>query len=102
MGPTEAKIRSYKKELYSCINTAETLIKALEGVSDETDYRRTIGVFAVQAPEWKIFYDESKSLRNIVRKVCTGELTAREARSLVERALTEFKKVDAWLQIPKR
>ena len=97
-----AKVRLLKEEVASARSICEDLIGTLEQVSDDTDYRKKIGIFAVQAPEWKILVDEKRKFKDLIRQVCTGELSSHDAEALICHALSELDRLDTWLQVPKK
>ena len=97
-----AKVRLLKEELLSAKHICKDIIGTLANVNDSTDYRREIGIFAWQAPNWKILIDEKHRMKEIIRQVCTGEMPASEAKSKFEYALVELNKLDAWLQVPQK
>lgn len=97
-----AKVRLLKEEVFSAKHICKDIIGTLANVNDSTDYRREIGIFALQAPDWKILNAEKQSLKEILRQVCTGEMPASEAKSKFEHALVELNKLDAWLQVPQK
>lgn len=97
-----AKVRLLKEEVFSAKGICKDIIGALSGVDDNTDYRREIGIFAKQAPNWKILVDEKHRMQELIRQVCTDEVAASEAKSKFETALSELEALDKWLQIPKK
>lgn len=97
-----AKVGLLKEEVYSAKNVCKDIIGSLSGADDNTNYRRVIGIFAKQAPDWKILIDEKHKMQDIIRKVCTDEISASEAKVLFEKALRELERLDTWLQVPKK
>ena len=97
-----AKVKLLKEEVLSARHVCKDIIGTLEGIKPDSDYRKEIGVYAVQAPDWKILRDEKNHLQQLVRKVCTGEISPTEALAAFQLALNEFEAIDAWLQVPKK
>lgn len=97
-----AKARLLKEEVFSAINVCKDIIGTLKNVSDKTDFKKEIGIFALQAPNWRILIDEKNQMVQVVRKICTGEMTPEEALPLFESGLKELYELDKWLQIPKK
>ncbi len=97
-----AKVRLLKEEVYSAKNICKDIIGTLEGVDHYTDYRKKIGIFAVQAPDWKILTNEKHAMQDLIRKVCSGEVSSKEAKAKFEVALNELEILDKWLQVPHK
>ena len=97
-----AKVKLLKGEVSAARHICKDIIVTLANVNDSTDYRRVIGIFALQAPDWKILNAEKQSMKEILRQVCTGEMPASEAKSKFEYALVELNKLDTWLQVPQK
>ena len=97
-----AKVRLLKEEVSSAINVVKDIIGTLNNVTDSTDFKKEVGIFALQAPDWKILTNEKQVMQDFIRKVCTGEKSPTEARIKFEEALIELRKVDSYLQIPKK
>ena len=97
-----AKVRLLKEEVSSAKNICKDVIGTLETISDETNYRKEIGIFAVQVPDWRILTDEKRQFKDLIRQVCTGEMSSNEAHNLLSHALIEFERLDNWLQVPKK
>lgn len=97
-----AKTKSLKGEIFSAKNVCRDIICTLRNASDSTDYRREIGIFAKQAPNWKILTCEKQAMQELIRKVCTDEITPEDAKRKFESALEELNKLDSWLQIPTK
>ena len=95
-----AKAKLLKQEVLSAKNICKDIIDTLLNVTNDTDFKKEIGVFALQAPNWKILTDEKRQMQDLVRKVCTGEVTPDEAIVVIREALVELEWLDKWLQIP--
>ena len=97
-----AKVKLLKEEVFSAKNVCKDIIGTLNGVTEKTDYRRELGIFAWQSPDWKILIDEKRGMIETIRKVCTGEITPEEAKTFFTHTLVELERIDSWLQIPKK
>ena len=97
-----AKVRLLKEEVFSAINVCKDIIGALEGLESNSDYRKEIGIFAVQMPDWKILADERIKAVNLIRQVCSGEFSPSKAIDLFRSALKELETLNSWLQIPRK
>ena len=97
-----AKVKLLKEEVFSAINVCKDIIGTLDTVTDNTNFKKEVVIFALQAPNWRILTNEKQSMQNLIRKVCTGEVSPIEARIEFEKALVELRKVDSYLQIPKK
>lgn len=96
-----AKVKLLKEEVFSAINVCKDIIGTLDNVTDNTNFKKEVGIFALQAPDWKILTHEKQAMQDLIRKVCTGEVAPIEARIEFEKALAELRKVDSYLQIKK-
>ena len=97
-----AKVKLLKEEVFSAINVCKDIIGTLDNVTDNTNFKKEVGIFALQAPNWRILTNEKQSMQDLIRKVCTGEVSPIEARIKFEEALIELRKVDSYLQLPKK
>ncbi len=97
-----AKARLLKEEVSSAINVCNSILTSLSKLNDDSDYRKEIGIYAIQAPDWKILVDERKKFIDIIRQICTGEISTKDAHSLISQAILELSKLDAWLQVPSK
>ena len=97
-----AKVKLLKKEVTCAISLTKDIIGSLKGLNPSSDYRTTIGIFAVQAPDWKILMDEKSKMINVIREVCTGEKAPQEAISIFEKVLCDLNEINTWLQVPSK
>lgn len=95
-----AKAKLLKEEVFSAKNVCKDILGTLRNVSESTDYRKEIGIFALQAPDWKILTSEKHEMQELIRKVCTGEESLEDAKIKFERYLVELNILDSRLQIP--
>ena len=84
-----AKVRTLAKELDGMINWCFDLIGTLDNVSEE-ELPDKIGIFARQMPEFKILTSERKDAIDLVRMVCTKEVTVEKAIELIISARAEL------------
>lgn len=96
-----AKVKLLKKEVAEAKTLCQDIYTRLVSSTDQLDYRKELGIFAVQAPDWKILTDEKNKIIHIVRQVCTGELSPVDAAVSFDVMRVEFEELYAWLQIPK-
>lgn len=97
-----AKVKLLKEEVFSAINVCKDIIGSLEGLKSDSDYRKEIGIYTYQMPCWKILADERIKGVNLLRQVCTGEISSSEAIDFFRSALNELETLNKWLQIPKK
>jgi hypothetical protein len=97
-----SKVKLLKEELFSAKHICKDIIGTLNGISEKTDYRKELGIFALQAPDWKILTDEKRGMIETIRKLCTGEMSPEEAQTTFSRILIELERVDSWVQVPKK
>ena len=97
-----AKVRLLKQEVASAKHLCKDIVGTLLNVTDDTDFKKEIGIFALQAPSWKILTDEKHQMQELIRKVCTGEVAPDEAVIIIQQASEEFDILDKWLQVPSK
>ena len=97
-----AKVKLLKEEVFSAKHICKDIIGTLNNVTEKTNYRKELGIFALQAPNWKILIEEKHDMIETIRKVCTGEISPEEAKSTFNHVLVELERIDSWLQIPKK
>lgn len=91
-------MKTLKGELQSVKSLCLDIIGSLESVDSDTNLTKTIGIFVVQMPEYKILAKDSESAKNVLRKVCSGELNPKDALSLFERSLSEVEMLQKMLE----
>ena len=84
-----AKLRTLVKELDLIIHVSSDLLGTLENCNPE-ELSDKIGVFARQMPECKILTTERKEAIDLVRMICTKEITVEKAIELVRSARAEL------------
>ena len=84
-----AKVRTLAKELDGMIHLCSDLIGILRTVSEE-ELPDKIGGFARNMPDYKILTNECKAARDLVRMVCTKEVTLEKAIEIVKSARAEL------------
>lgn len=102
MLPITAKTYTLKEEVLSGISVCKDIIGVLSNVSSKTNFKNEIGIFALQAPDWKILTCEKSRMQDIIRKVCTGEIAPDRAKKEFETALIELDQLYSWLQLPAK
>ena len=83
-------MKTLKGELYSARNVFTSIISVLKKANSSTNLTKEIGIFAKQMPEYKILAKDADSAKKIIRKVCTSELSTKEAVILFENAQKEI------------
>ena len=91
-------MKSLKGELYSARNVFKGIISVLEKVDSSTNLTREVGIFAMQMPDYKILAKDADSAKKVLRKVCTGELSANEALTKFKSALKEVEQLQKMLE----
>lgn len=103
MLPIIAKTYTLKEEVFSGISVYKDIIGTLENVSIKTtNFKDEVGIFALQAPDWKIMTCEKSKMQDIIRKVCTGEIAPDRAKKEFESSLIELEQLYSWLQLPSK
>lgn len=82
-------MKTLKGELYSFRNICNGIADVLKKVDSKTNLTKDLGIFAIQMPTYKILSKDADSATKVIRKVCTGELTADDALVKIEVALKE-------------
>ena len=96
-----AKVKLLKEEVTEAQTLCQDIVTKLAALKRQSDYRKELGVFAVQAPKWEILTDEKNRIINIIRKVCTGEVDPLNASITLDVMRIEFEELNAWLKIPE-
>ena len=91
-------MKTLKGELYSARNVFKGIISVLKKVDSSTNLTKELGIFALQMPDYKIISKDADAAKKVIRKVCTGELSADEALTKFETALKEVKKLQKMLE----
>ena len=84
-----AKVRTLVGELDSAIHVCDDLLGTLENCPKEQLTDR-VGIFARQMPDYKILTQERKGTLDLIRQLCTAELSIEEGRSLIRRYRSEL------------
>ena len=83
-------MKALKQELLSARGLLQDIIGTLSNVTNETNLTKTVGIFVIQMPEYKILTKDSDSCKQILRKVCSGEIPASKAIESFRSALKEI------------
>ena len=84
-----AKVKILANELDSAINLCSNIIGALSNCREQ-NLTEHVGVFARQMPDYKILTQEKREAMDLIREVCTAEVTPEEARRTFLRARKEL------------
>lgn len=95
-----AKVKVLKSEIQSAQAVVLDIIGSLRSANDNTDYRMAIGIYAVQMPDWRILTAEKEQFKDVIRKVCTEEISAIQGQIKFVEFFEELEKLNAWIQIP--
>lgn len=82
-------MKTLKGELQSAKGLLKDIIGTLDSVTVTTNLTKTVGIFVIQMPDYKILSKDVDTAKQILRKVCTGELSNQEASSKFASALRE-------------
>jgi len=84
-----AKVKTLVGELDSAIYICDELLKTLENCP-KNQLTDRVGIFARQMPDYKILTQEKNGALNVIRKICTAEISIEEAISFISQARTEL------------
>ena len=84
-----AKVRTLVKELDGMIHLCSDFIGTLENCKPK-ELPDKVGAFARNMPDYKILTNECKVARDLVRMVCTKEVTIEKAIEIVKSARAEL------------
>lgn len=90
-------MKTLKGELQSAKGLCLDIVGSLESANPDTNLTKAIGVFVVKMPEFKILAKDAESAKNVLRKVCSGELNPKDALALFERSLSEVEMLQMML-----
>lgn len=76
-------------ELHSIVQICNDLINAIENCKEQ-NLAREVGIFARTMPKFKAFADESRQMVEIARKVCTLEISKKEAIESLSKIVEEL------------
>ena len=85
-----ASTKLLKEELRIADGLLKDIIVTLDNVNSETNLTKSVGIFAVQMPEFKVLTKDADSARRILRLVCTGEMHPSEAANKFRAAYLEI------------
>lgn len=85
-----AKVRTLVGELDSAIHVCDDLLGVLNNCTKEQLPDR-IGIFARQMPDYKIITQERKDAIDLIRQICTQELSIDKAKTLIQNTQAELK-----------
>lgn len=86
-------MKTLKGELQSAKGLLKDIIGVLESVTTDTNLTKEVGIFVIQMPDYKILNKDADNAKQVLRKVCTGELSPQEASSKCAGALGEVEKL---------
>lgn len=66
--------KALKEELRLADNLCNDVIGVIKKVDSNTDFKKEFGIFVIQMPEFKIISKDAEAAKQLLRKVCTGEL----------------------------
>ena len=74
-------MKTLKGELWSARNVLKDIIGVLKSANSDINLTKEVGIFVIQMPDYKILNKDADTAKQILRKVCTGELSCSEASS---------------------
>lgn len=78
--PLMYKVVLLYTELETARNLMSNIILTLENCNEESDLRKEIGIpYINKMPKFKIFEKEAAKIKEKLRKVCSGEVSLKEA-----------------------
>ncbi len=84
-----SKLRTLVEELNSAIHICDDLLGTLE-ICPVSQLTNCVGVFARQMPDYKIMREERQEAIDIIRQVCTQEMSVNEAKEVISKARAEL------------
>ena len=82
--PMREKITEFYKELKSFRKFSQICMKALTNVSESSILTVDIGFLIQEMPKTKHLIHKENYVKGVLRKVCSGEMSAEEAYNIVE------------------
>ena len=82
-------MKTLKGELQSARHLLQDILGTLQSVTPDTNLTKDIGTFVVQMPEYKVLAKDSENAKQLLRKVCSGEITPDIAINKFSNALLE-------------
>lgn len=82
--------KALREELRIANNLCNDIIGVIQNVNANTNFKKEFGVFVVQMPEFKIISKDAEAAKQLLRKVCTGELQPNELLERIECAQHEI------------
>lgn len=70
--------KALKEELRIANNLCNDIIGVIKKVDSNTNFKKEFGIFVVQMPEFKIISKDAEAAKQLLRKICTGELQPHE------------------------
>ena len=86
-------MKTLKGELRSSTGLILDILGVLNSVKPDTNLTKEIGTFVVNFPEYKVMAKDADSAKKLLRKVCTGEISAEEAAKHFKSAFEEVSKL---------
>jgi len=68
-------MQTLKGELQSAHDLLKDIIGALDLATPDTNLTKTIGIYVVQMPEYKVLAKDAENAKQLLRKVCSGEIS---------------------------
>lgn len=85
-----ASSKTLREELRSAINIVTDIRDYLYAITTDTSYHMVIGNFVKRIPEYKVLARDAEAAKQLLRKVCTGEISVANALEQFNRALKEL------------
>ena len=85
--------RTLKEELRSAKGLLRDIIGVLDSVDDKTNLTKAVGGFIPNMPEYKVLAKDAEAAKQLLRKICSGELKEPEAIVIFSEAYDEVEKL---------
>ena len=82
-------MKTLKGELELAIGLCKDIIGVLDSVTSDSNLTKKVGTFILKMPDFKVLAKDTETAKQILRKVCSGELSPLDAKLKFEKALKE-------------
>ena len=80
-----------KKELRSAKGLIKDILGTLDSLTPRSNLCEKVGIFILQIPDYKVLAKDAEDAKQLLRKVCSGELKVPEAIAIFSCAYDEVK-----------
>lgn len=82
-------MKTLKGELELATGLCKDIIGVLDSVGTDTNLTKEVGSFVLNMPDFKVLAKDTETAKQILRKVCTEELSPVDAELKFKKALKE-------------